>query len=336
MEHFDKRYLFASVFVLVLIALGWLYLLLSPKSDLPIETVKTDPFNLEYKIGNESFQLVKGVAVKDYPGEAGIENRLSVFGAPVYGDLDSDGDLDVAVLLEHSPGGSGTFYYGVLVISEGSTYRATETMFLGDRIAPQTIEIRDGRAVYNIMERRADEPMSVKPSFARSIWVHYDARANQIGEWVKDFEGEVDTKIMNEINIMDNKREVSSGTMRKKALLANGCFWCVESDLVKVAGVIDVVSGYAGGQTENPTYENYSKGGHREVVEVTYDDSLVSFANLVEHIIKHGDPTDAEGSFGDRGEEYTPAIYYSNTDEKAEAERVIKAIDALKSSLARY
>jgi peptide methionine sulfoxide reductase msrA/msrB len=116
----------------------------------------------------------------------------------------------------------------------------------------------------------------------------------------------------------------------KTALLANGCFWCVEHDLEEVEGVIDVVSGYAGGSTENPTYKNYDAGGHREVVLVTYDANTVTFGNLVEHVIKHGNPTDAEGSFGDRGQQYAPAIYYESEHEKNEAVRVIQAIDALR------
>ncbi len=114
----------------------------------------------------------------------------------------------------------------------------------------------------------------------------------------------------------------------KTALLANGCFWCVEHDLEKVEGVTDVVSGYAGGTTDNPTYENYDDTGHREVVLVTYDASQVTYTNLVEHIIKHGDPTDAFGSFGDRGIEYAPAIYYETEAEKNHAYTVITAIDA--------
>jgi peptide methionine sulfoxide reductase msrA/msrB len=116
----------------------------------------------------------------------------------------------------------------------------------------------------------------------------------------------------------------------QKALFANGCFWCVEHDLEKVDGVLSVLSGYGGGTTENPTYENYSKGGHREVVEVMYDPKKVSYANLVEHIIKHGDPTDATGSFYDRGIYYAPALYYKNDTDKQTAEAVIDAVDALK------
>ncbi len=116
----------------------------------------------------------------------------------------------------------------------------------------------------------------------------------------------------------------------KLALLANGCFWCAESDLEKVTGVHNVVSGYAGGTSKNPTYQDYITGGHREVVLVTYDPSIVSYANLVEYTIKHGDPTDASGSFNDRGPQYAPAIYYADDTEKAEALRVIKAVDAMK------
>jgi peptide methionine sulfoxide reductase msrA/msrB len=119
------------------------------------------------------------------------------------------------------------------------------------------------------------------------------------------------------------------GTIVRTALLANGCFWCVEHDLAKIKGVTDVISGYAGGTTENPSYENYAAGGHREVVHVTYDANVVSFANLVEHIIKHGDPTDADGSFGDRGQEYAPAIYYENDTERDTALAVIAKIDTL-------
>jgi peptide methionine sulfoxide reductase msrA/msrB len=112
------------------------------------------------------------------------------------------------------------------------------------------------------------------------------------------------------------------------AMFANGCFWCVESDLEKVPGVINVTSGYADGTKDHPTYEDYAQYGHREVVEVVYDSSQVSYANLVEHILKHGDPTDAGGSFVDRGPEYAPAIYYATAEEKATAEQVIARLDA--------
>lgn len=113
------------------------------------------------------------------------------------------------------------------------------------------------------------------------------------------------------------------------AMFGNGCFWCAEADFEKVPGVVDVVSGYAGGSDAGPTYQNYAASGHREVVLVTYNPVRISFAQLVEHTIKHGDPTDAEGSFYDRGAEYAPAIYYNSAEEKAAAETVISAVDAL-------
>jgi peptide methionine sulfoxide reductase msrA/msrB len=116
----------------------------------------------------------------------------------------------------------------------------------------------------------------------------------------------------------------------QKAVFANGCFWCVEADLEKLGGVSDVVSGYMGGTGVNPTYEDYGARGFREVVEVSYNPSKLSYANLVEHIIKHGDPTDGEGSFYDRGEGYAPAIYYKNDTEKAVAEKVISDINNAK------
>jgi peptide methionine sulfoxide reductase msrA/msrB len=117
----------------------------------------------------------------------------------------------------------------------------------------------------------------------------------------------------------------------KTALFAGGCFWCVESDFAKIfEGLVDVVSGYAGGTTENPTYENYAQGGHREVVEVTYDPAKVSYGMLTEYLLRHIDPTDAGGSFNDRGEQYTSAIYFENEGEQNIALDIIAKIDAEK------
>lgn len=116
--------------------------------------------------------------------------------------------------------------------------------------------------------------------------------------------------------------------MTTTALFANGCFWCVEADFEKLPGVVKAVSGYAGGTAANPSYENYAATGHREVVEVTYEPARVSYAELVEYLIKHGDPTDTNGSFFDRGKEYAPALYFASDEEKREAERVVALIDA--------
>lgn len=125
-----------------------------------------------------------------------------------------------------------------------------------------------------------------------------------------------------------NNLHLQTNGQTKTALMANGCFWCAEADFEKLPGVVDVISGYAGGTNDNPTYENYAKSGHREVVQITYDPAQISYAGLVEYLIKHGDPTDADGSFRDRGAEYAPAVYYENEDEKNSALAVIADSDA--------
>ncbi|KKP57290.1 MAG: Peptide methionine sulfoxide reductase [Candidatus Moranbacteria bacterium GW2011_GWF1_34_10] len=116
----------------------------------------------------------------------------------------------------------------------------------------------------------------------------------------------------------------------KTAIFAGGCFWCVEADFEKLKGISNVISGYSGGHTSNPNYQNYAQGGHREVVEVTYDPKETTYRNLVEHIILYSDPTDAGGSFGDRGVQYAPAIYYENEEEKNIAHMVIDEVNAKK------
>ena len=104
------------------------------------------------------------------------------------------------------------------------------------------------------------------------------------------------------------------------AIFAGGCFWCVESDFDRVEGVIETVSGYAGGTGEAPTYETYSKSGHREVVKITFDPGKVSFGHLADVLYRTTDPTDGEGQFCDRGFAYSPAIYAIDAFQKAEAE----------------
>ncbi len=128
----------------------------------------------------------------------------------------------------------------------------------------------------------------------------------------------------------ENNKSDDSGLLRSSVIFAGGCFWCVETDLEKAPGVIDVISGYSGGRTKEPTYDTYAAGGHREVVFVLYDPQQVNFAGLVEYFIKHIDPLNRHGQFNDKGLQYSPAIYYDNEQEKAEVERVIRAIDDMK------
>ena len=107
------------------------------------------------------------------------------------------------------------------------------------------------------------------------------------------------------------------------ATFAGGCFWCSESDFEKTDGVIEVVSGYTGGETKNPSYKEVSSGttGHREAVQVFYDPKKVNYSQLLEVFWRHADPTDSGGQFGDRGEQYAPAIYYHDDNQKKVAEK---------------
>jgi peptide-methionine (S)-S-oxide reductase len=113
----------------------------------------------------------------------------------------------------------------------------------------------------------------------------------------------------------------------EKAILAGGCFWCVESDLESVKGVKSVVSGYTGGASQNPTYEDHE--GHTEAVEVTFDNSVISYQTLLEKFVRSIDVTDAGGQFCDRGNAYRSAIYPLNADQKATAKTVIAEAEAL-------
>ena len=103
------------------------------------------------------------------------------------------------------------------------------------------------------------------------------------------------------------------------AVVATGCFWCTESDFDKVPGVLATTSGYTGGKTANPTYEQVSGGGtgHIEALRIIYDPTKVNYAKLVQHALRTSDPTDGGGQFCDRGPQYRPAIFSATPAERA-------------------
>ena len=106
----------------------------------------------------------------------------------------------------------------------------------------------------------------------------------------------------------------------RTAIVAGGCFWCVESDFESVPGVSEVVSGYTGGTTADPTYRTLKGSGHYEAVEITYDADVVSYEQLLHAFFRSIDPTDADGQFCDRGQSYRTAVCVSNPAERAAAE----------------
>ena len=118
----------------------------------------------------------------------------------------------------------------------------------------------------------------------------------------------------------------TSTAMADKAVLAGGCFWCMESDFEKLNGVSNVVSGFSGGELKNPTYNGNHKG-HYEVVEITYDPKVVSYKELLDYYWVNIDPFDARGQFCDKGSEYLSAIFVSNESEKKIAEESKKNVE---------
>lgn len=104
----------------------------------------------------------------------------------------------------------------------------------------------------------------------------------------------------------------------EKAIFAGGCFWCMVEPFDSQPGIIKVLSGYTGGHTINPTYEEVSSNntGHTEAVEITFDPKIISYRKLVEIYWQQTDPTDAMGQFQDRGDNYRPVIFVNNDQQK--------------------
>jgi len=120
---------------------------------------------------------------------------------------------------------------------------------------------------------------------------------------------------------MDNKLNIST----EVATLAGGCFWCLEAVYDELKGVLDVVSGYSGGQIANPSYEAVCTGetGHAESVQITFDPSMVSYRELLEVFFTIHDPTSLNRQGADVGTQYRSAIFYHSPEQKATAEQVI-------------
>ncbi len=110
------------------------------------------------------------------------------------------------------------------------------------------------------------------------------------------------------------------------AIVAGGCFWCVESNFEQLKGVSEVVSGYSGGGMANPTYENHE--GHYEAVEITFDPAVVSYGDIIAKFLRSTDVVDAGGQFCDRGSAYRSAIFPQNAAQKQAAEAELARAEA--------
>lgn len=104
---------------------------------------------------------------------------------------------------------------------------------------------------------------------------------------------------------------------QERAIFAGGCFWCMVQPFEEMPGILSVLSGYTGGTTQNPTYEDVlsHQTGHTEAVEIIFDNDVVSYRELVALYWTLTDPTDAFGQFQDRGDNYRPVIFYDNAEQ---------------------
>src|SRR5258708_28888550 len=124
--------------------------------------------------------------------------------------------------------------------------------------------------------------------------------------------------------------QTSNSERSETAPLGGGCFWCVEAVFVELEGVKKVESGYAGGASDNPTYEQVCSGntGHAEVVQVTFDPEVISFKEILEVFFTVHDPTTLNRQGADMGTQYRSVIFYNDVKQKTESEEVIKELNA--------
>ncbi|MFA6269854.1 MAG: hypothetical protein WC657_01425 [Candidatus Paceibacterota bacterium] len=146
------------------------------------KVIKNDPLNISFTIDGQIYTFKNGEVQK--PGAPGSVSKevVRVFGEPVYGDLTGDKLEDAVMFITRQTGGSGTFFYVVEAINYNGIYKGTSALFLGDRIAPQNINIIDGQAVANFAERGVSEPMTVSPSVGKSVWIQFNPITGELSE----------------------------------------------------------------------------------------------------------------------------------------------------------
>jgi len=168
-----------GVIVLIIVGLGTYYIVFKNSPKVPIVVLQNDYKNISYEIEGQIVLLKNGIAESEVtPAPASASKIITkYFGNEVKGDFNQDGLEDVAFLLTQDRGGSGTFYYVVVAQAIKNGYQGTNAVFLGDRIAPQTTEFRNGEIIVNYAERKSDEPFTVQPSVGVSKYLKIvDAR----------------------------------------------------------------------------------------------------------------------------------------------------------------
>jgi hypothetical protein len=163
MKNINKNEVIAIIVGLGIVGL-WMFFGTRVPSDKPVADELFDPRNATYIIEDQPVTLVDGRSEVPLELSSGSKIITQYFGNGASGDINGDGVVDIAFLLTQSSGGSGTFYYIVAVLGGRDEHHPTNTVFLGDRIAPQSTEVRDGKLIVNFAERNPGEGMTTAPS----------------------------------------------------------------------------------------------------------------------------------------------------------------------------
>ena len=157
---------------------GWLFVKAAQPNDYK---------SLSYYFNGQPITLINGKA--ETPAAPGSTSKVvtQYFGNEVRGDLNGDGQQDVAFIVTQDTGGSGTFFYLVGAIKEGNGYKGTNAMLIGDRIGPPTTEFRDGQVIVSFTDRKPGEPMTAQPSIRKSLHAKYNEATNSFAEIVQSF-----------------------------------------------------------------------------------------------------------------------------------------------------
>jgi heat shock protein HslJ len=209
-----------------------------------VAPARADQRNLEYTIGGRRVLLVDGVA--EEPAAPGSAARIVTryLGNEVRGDLNGDGREDVAFLLTQEPGGSGTFFYAAAALDTAQGLVGSHAVYIGDRIAPQTTELRaDGVIVVNFADRAPGESFATPPGVAKSLWLKLDPATLEIGEVVQNFEGEanpeamqLDMKTWVWVRAVDGSNEIVPRQIEAFTLTFEGGMFSATTDCNRVRG----------------------------------------------------------------------------------------------------
>lgn len=187
------------IIIIIGLAISSVYFYKNVKTDTaePVNnSFESDPLNTSYRVNQESFTLVDGLAEKEIVPGSASKNKLIVFGEPSFGDIDGDGDDDAVLILVNQTGGSGTFYYAAISVNVDGHYKGTDAILLGDRISPQNFYVEGNKAVVNYVKRNFGEDFSVQPSVAESLYMTFDPESFQLIQIATNFEGEANPDVM--------------------------------------------------------------------------------------------------------------------------------------------